>query len=251
MSRLHLPRALRWLPAAAALFALAASGGEAPRPVVVELFTSQGCSSCPPADRLLTEIGEAGVDGVEVIPLSFHVDYWNYIGWTDPFSAATWSQRQRLYAARLAGDRVYTPQLVVDGRSEAVGSDRREVRRLVAEAARRQERAAIALATASSGIALEASLDAASPETADVLLAVFETGLTTEVASGENARRTLRNDYVVRRLIPVGQLEPGATIHLEVPLDLDASWRRDHLGVAVFAQGSQSLEILGAGVLRL
>lgn len=98
-------------------------------PIIVELFTSQGCSSCPPADRFLTEL--AAREEFEIIPLSFHVDYWNYIGWTDPFSSPAWSDRQRHYARSFGGNRVYTPQMVVNGRWEGVGSNRREIARLL------------------------------------------------------------------------------------------------------------------------
>lgn len=225
----------------------------APRPVVVELFTSQGCSSCPAADRLLAVLAADGLDGVPVLPLAFHVDYWNYIGWTDPFSAGEWSRRQRRYAARLAGE-VYTPQLVVGGRAAGVGSDSREVRRLIAGAADRPAGASVDLrpgGAAAPSVALEVTLDRAAGGGADLLLAVFESGLTTEVRSGENARRTLRNDYVVRRLRPLARLAPGDTLRLDVPLDLDPAWRRDRLGVVVFVQGVESLEILGAGSIRL
>jgi hypothetical protein len=251
------PRSLSLLLATPLLAASLAGGAaeEKPRPVVVELFTSQGCSSCPAADRLLTDLGEEGLDGIEVIPLSFHVDYWNYIGWTDPFSSAEWSQRQRRYARAFEADRVYTPQLVVDGHGEGVGSDRREVRRLVAEAAARPARATVSLHSlggpAAPGVGIEARLDSAVERGADLVLAVVETGLTTEVGSGENARRTLRNDHVVRRLFDVARLEPGDTVRLELPLELDPAWRRDRLGVVVLAQDPASLEVLGAGSLDL
>src|SRR5690348_11228611 len=96
-------------------------------PVVVELFTSQGCSSCPPADRLLSKLGEDPRFAGKVLPLSFHVDYWNSIGWQDPFSSARWSARQNDYARAFRSDRIYTPQTVVNGTSECVGNDERAV----------------------------------------------------------------------------------------------------------------------------
>ena len=98
------------------------------RVAVVELFTSQGCSSCPPADRLLSKLARDPRYQGKVIPLSFHVDYWNSIGWTDPFSSNRWSERQRVYAGRVFhSNRIYTPQVVVNGRSECVGNSEGEV----------------------------------------------------------------------------------------------------------------------------
>src|ERR1051325_11483071 len=124
---------------------LACAGGDAAaspssaaspaRPVLVELFTSQGCSSCPAADRALAEIAAQPAAQRNVIPLAFHVDYWNYIGWTDPFSSADWSARQRRYGAAFGGGRIYTPQLVVAGAADCVGTDDSRLRKLVAAAA--------------------------------------------------------------------------------------------------------------------
>ena len=103
-------------------------------PVVIELFTSQGCSSCPPADRLLSRLAEEPAYRGRVVPLAFHVDYWDYIGWRDPFSSPRWSERQRDYGRSLGLGTVYTPQLVIDGRSECVGSQEGDVRREIARA---------------------------------------------------------------------------------------------------------------------
>ena len=126
-----------------ALLALAVRSDAAPSPpaaapangpVVLELFTSQGCSSCPPADRLLSKLGSDPKLAGRVIPLAFHVDYWDYIGWHDPFDAPRWSQRQQAYARAFHSNRIYTPQLVVDGHSECVGSEESEVLRRVRDA---------------------------------------------------------------------------------------------------------------------
>ena len=106
-------------------------------PVLAELFTSEGCSSCPAADDLLRRlIAEQPIDGGEVIALSEHVDYWNRLGWRDPFSSPRFSERQHEYASALGGSQVYTPQLVIDGRAQVVGSDWTAVRQAVVEAAR-------------------------------------------------------------------------------------------------------------------
>ncbi len=101
---------------------------------VVELFTSQGCSSCPPADRLLSAIAAEPAFAGKVVPLAYHVDYWNYIGWQDPFSSADWSTRQKQYAQAYDTNRIYTPQLVVNGTDEMTGSEERKVRSAIARA---------------------------------------------------------------------------------------------------------------------
>src|SRR5882724_13421492 len=106
-------------------------------PVLVELFTSEGCSSCPPADLLLQRLQKTQpLKGIQVISLSEHVDYWNQLGWTDPFSSSFFSERQRRYAETFRGDGVYTPQMVVDGRAQLVGSDSQTALRAIAEAAK-------------------------------------------------------------------------------------------------------------------
>src|SRR6266404_7069098 len=107
----------------------------APKPVVLELFTSEGCSSCPPADALLKKLDDAGsLDNVEIIAIEEHVDYWNRLGWTDPFSSPDWTERQQRYSQTLRRDGVYTPQLVVNGHDELVGSSERQVREAIANA---------------------------------------------------------------------------------------------------------------------
>ncbi|MDX1642861.1 MAG: DUF1223 domain-containing protein, partial [Thermoanaerobaculia bacterium] len=127
---------LLWLPVLAATPSSSTEGSTEQPTVLIELFTSQGCSSCPPADRLLADLADRGeLDGIVLLPLSFHVDYWNYIGWTDPFSSAEWSNRQRRYARAFGLDTIYTPQIFLNGRAEVVGSDEREVRRLIRQTA--------------------------------------------------------------------------------------------------------------------
>ena len=175
-------------------------------PVVVELFTSQGCSSCPPADRLLSKMASDPEYRGRVYPLAFHVDYWNYLGWRDPFSSARWSARQSDYA-RALGAGNYTPQLVVDGTSECVGSREDEVRRAVerALATPAPGRVELALAAGSDPQTVRATVHArfdgaAEGRRIDALVALVEDGLVTPVGRGENGGRTLANDRVVRRL---------------------------------------------------
>ncbi len=211
--------------------------------MVVELFTSQGCSSCPPADDFLGELaGRAGV-----LALSFHVDYWNYIGWEDPFSSAEATQRQRAYGRALGLRVVYTPQMVIDGRWDAVGSNRGAVEQ------------AIAAAGAAAHVAPEFAGDAASgyrvrlPETAleapaRLWLVLFDSSHETKVARGENSGRTIENRNVVRGIVDLGAWDGGA---VELPLDLapDATAGRD--GCAVIVQQDESGPVLGAAVMAL
>jgi hypothetical protein len=228
-------------------------------PVLVELFTSQGCSSCPPADRLLSTLRSDSKLGGRVIPLAFHVDYWNYIGWQDPFSSAQWTGRQQRYAKALGnGSRVYTPQLVVNGREDCVGSNAGDVRARVgaALAAAPAGRVALAATPGTEGVKVrvEAAVAAAGLERdLDVLVAVYENGLVTAVGRGENSSRTLRNDYVVRRLQKAFALPPavGSRQAGEVTLPLDRTWKRANLGVVAFLQDPATLAVHGAAVQPL
>ena len=233
-----------------ALFAREASPSPEPAPVVIELFTSQGCSSCPPADRLLKRL--AG--DPRVIPLSFHVDYWNYIGWTDPFSSKRWSERQQGYARAFRSNRIYTPQLVVSGRTGLNGSDEAGARKRIAEALASEPAGRVTLAVEPSQDRLKvkvgAKLSRAVDGPLDLWVAVYETGLTTKVGAGENASATLHNDYVVRRLEKALTLPgtAGAADSGEVVLGLDKRWQRERLGVAAFLQDPKTMAIHGAAV---
>jgi hypothetical protein len=228
--------------------------GSLPAAVVVELFTSQGCSSCPPADRLLTRLGSDPELSGEVIPLAFHVDYWNYIGWRDPFSDAAWSRRQRAYLRTLGGNSVYTPQAVIGGRRQCLGGDAPCIRAAV-EAAAAQAEGQVTLAFGSDaesavGLTVAARAPAGAPPL-DVMVAVFEKGLETPVGAGENARKTLRNDFVVRRLQRAFRVAGGESRLETVSVPLARGWRRANLGVAVFLQDPKSQRILGAAAAAL
>jgi len=223
-------------------------------PVVLELFTSQGCSSCPPADRLLTRLGEDPTLATKVFPLSFHVDYWNYIGWTDPFSSKRWSNRQRRYAQAFESNRVYTPQLVVDGRWDCVGSQKAKVDALIDKALREPPLGRVQLRLAPGDdpndlrAVAEAELTGAAPRSLDLWVALYQKDLTTSVARGENADRTLRNDYVVRRLEKAFSVDAaaGSTGSGEVSLKLEPDWKRSDLGVVAFLQDPRTQAIHGA-----
>jgi hypothetical protein len=258
--------AAAWIAASAALAAvvlLAMPSGvraaaPASGPVVVELFTSQGCSSCPPADRLLSRLGTDPRFAGKVLPLSFHVDYWNSIGWKDPFSSPRWSARQNDYARAFRSDRVYTPQLVVNGASECVGNEEgtvlARISAALAKAPAGEVRLTVEPAAGPVKVSVDAQLDrAGSRHPLDVLVALYQTGLDTPVRAGENASRTLHNDYVVRRLEKAFTLPaaPGSRHAGEVTLPVDPSWNRGALGVVAFLQDPVTLEIEGAAAQKL
>jgi hypothetical protein len=194
-------------------------------PLVVELFTSQGCSSCPPADRFLASMAKTGVlSGRAVVPLAFHVDYWNDLGWNDPYSLPAWTERQRQYA-RALNDRVYTPELVVGGAAGMVGSSTQQISAAVANAPR------LALLTASATWATDhVEVTAEAPAGADVLVAVWEDARTVAVPRGENGGETLTNHRIVRRLDRVAAAGQRGTRRVAI----DPAWRGT--GAVVFAQ---------------
>ena len=187
----------------------ATQGALAPGRALVELFTSQGCSRCPAADRLMSRLGR---EDAEI--LAFHVDYWNYIGWTDPFSSRRWSERQSAYAAVWKEARVYTPQAVVDRQLEGIGSDERWLRRTLRQrlGAERGRFAIQSVNEARGEFSVEVDLVGApggAQSIAEVWLAVTESGFKTPVGSGENAHATLANDHVVLALARLGELSSG------------------------------------------
>jgi hypothetical protein len=218
--------------------------------VVVELFTSEGCSSCPPADALLIKFREEHRDdGVEIIPLGFHVDYWNRLGWQDRFSSAAYSQRQEDYADRLKLDGPYTPQMVVDGDTQFVGNDAERARDAIAQASGRSAVADVAV-TRTTGDKLHVKVSSGSAGTADVLLAITEDNLANSVKSGENSGRVLRHAAVVRDFRKVGQIS-GGTFEADVVFKAGKDWKRADLRAVIFVQEKASGKILGASATSL
>jgi hypothetical protein len=165
-------------------------------PIVVELFTSEGCSSCPPADAFLTDLAQQRTD---VLPLAFHVTYWDYLGWKDPYSLDAATVRQREYARYLGDDGVYTPQMVVDGTTGFVGSRRSQGLGIIAAAARK----VVPVSLAQEGQTLLIKVGAGSGQ-ARVLLVGFDPAHKTHVGRGENDGRTLLETNIVRSLTLVG-----------------------------------------------
>jgi hypothetical protein len=210
-----------------------ASAGE--RPIVVELFTSEGCSSCPPADALLAEL--AGRP--DVLALSFHVDYWDRLGWKDPFSSPEATARQQRYAGLLGLGTIYTPQIVVDGRWEAVGSDHAAVARALDEARHSRPEVPVSLVVENgrARITLGPGEKAGS---ASVLLIGFDRREVSSVERGENEGRILTHVDVVRGSSEVGHFTGGAT-EIEAPV----RWHSDRVAAIVQAADGR---ILGASV---
>jgi hypothetical protein len=229
----------------------------APTIIVVELFTSEGCSSCPPADTLLQRLVDAPpVAGVEVIALGEHVDYWDQQGWKDRFSSAQLTNRQRGYSQALNTENIYTPQMVVDGRAEFVGSDAAAARRAIERAAtapRGTVQMAIAtLGTFSSSIRVTVTaldVPAAGPgDRGEIVVAVTESHLTSNVKRGENRGRMLAHTAVVRTLRAIGEAN-GRTVRCEIAID--PAWNRDHITLVAFVQESRSRRIVAAASMPL
>jgi len=182
----------------------------AERPVVVELFTSQGCSSCPPANAYLNELSR---DRRDVLALAFHVTYWDRLGWKDPFSLPAATQRQDRYGHRF-GDGSYTPEMVVDGAAGMVGSDRGDVGSAI-ENARRNSRTAAAVSVTKNGEQVSIQVGSGTGN-AKVLLIGFDHEHTTAIGRGENSGRTLTEANVVRSIRSVGQWS-GSQLRLSEP----------------------------------
>ncbi len=219
--------------------------------VLVELFTSEGCSSCPPADRNLIKLSdEQAVPQVEVVTLAMHVDYWNRLGWTDVFSSSQYSERQGSYSEKFKLDGVYTPQMVVDGQTQFVGGRLGEAEKAV-EAAAKTPKGSIVLSATDSKLGVKIS---ALPDhlPANVFVAIAESDLSTAVKNGENGGKTLRHTSVVRELKVIGEVAAGDDSYTaEIPLQIQASWKKQNLKIVVFAQVEQTGKIIGVGQLKL
>jgi hypothetical protein len=212
-------------------------------PVVVELFTSEGCSSCPPADALLGELAQRP----DVVPLAFHVDYWDYIGWKDPYASPASTQRQHDYAAALGLHMVYTPQMIVDGRTDVVGSERGDVETAIGRAAARPKLAVSIEKDAGGGYRVvipPAAPPAGGPAT--VWLALFDSARETSVKQGENGGRTLKEYNIVREWRQIGSWDGSA---LSLPLAMTGEPDQD--GCAVIVQAGPVGPILGAALMKL
>ncbi|HEV8268642.1 MAG TPA: DUF1223 domain-containing protein [Thermoanaerobaculia bacterium] len=240
---------------------LLASTAQRPNAVLVELFTSEGCSSCPPADRLLAKLrAESPLGEAVVVPLSLHVDYWNRLGWNDPYSSSAYSARQAVYAERFSEKSVYTPQMVVDGAFGFVGNDESRAREALRQAARMPKASLTILRDDAGraqpgGLALRVRVEDVPPvspgDTAEVIFVLTEDGIATNVKRGENAGRTLPHTAVVRQLSLLGRVQPGKAFEMVQLVATEKSWKAEALSAVVFVQERRSRRVLGATRLPL
>lgn len=226
-------------PLIALLFACFAPAAQTPAPsrapVLVELFTSEGCSDCPPADRLLAQLDP------QVIVLSEHVDYWDHQGWKDPFSSHEFTMRQQEYVERFHIDGPYTPQMIVDGMAQFVGSDAQSAKQQIANAGQRPK-AQIRLAPAGDDVKISVS---GAPNSAAVFVAVAQDSAASDVGAGENKGRRLTYVSVLRSLRKIGSVKRGGKFEQTVPLKAQAKDR-----IIVFLQQGTSGPVGGAAELE-
>ena len=242
----------RVLLAAALLSGLASA--QSRTPVLVELFTSESCSSCPPADAVLARLDrEQPIPNAEVIVLSEHIDYWNDTGWRDPFSSPLFSARQQDYGQAMSLKEVYTPQMVVGGRFHFVGSNWDTATKAIS-AATELPHATVKISTRGpDGAAFEVQGLPAGTKSATLLLAITENGVGFAVTSGENAGRKLTHIGVVRSLVSLGTLDPkkNGAYTGEARLNIKPAWNRRNLKLVLFVQDHDTKRIVGAASVRL
>lgn len=256
MRRFNLSAGLLALTAAASISAGADKDG-ARVPVLLELFTSEGCSSCPPADRLLEVLDQKQpVPGADLIVLSEHVDYWDRLGWRDPFSSPQYSARQQEYASKFSRDGVYTPQLVVDGRFGFVGSDGREASSAI-QRAMREPKMAIAIPNiardgnqVTARIELPASEQNTNVGKAVLYVAIADNRAESHVTRGENGGRSLAHVGVVRVLKQVGTIDLESAFAKNVTLSIQPGAGSNGMRLVAFIQDPRSGHVLGVAVQK-
>jgi hypothetical protein len=219
--------------------------------VLVELFTSEGCSDCPPAERVLAQLENEQPNGdAEIITLALHVDYWDRLGWKDSFSSHSYSERQEGYAGRFKLESVYTPQMIVDGQREFIGSSFATAQNAISEAAKTQK-ATVELATGTNAKNQNPNLkvkisDLPAHEDSYVWLAIAENNLQTAVKRGENGGKTLPHSSVVREMKLVGEIKStDKSFEVETDSQLQPEWNRKNLKLVVFVQGKDTKKIYG------
>jgi hypothetical protein len=226
-------------------------------PVIVELFTSEGCSSCPPADLLLAKLErEQPIAGTEVIALEEHVDYWNTPGWMDPFSSAEYTARQNVYEGKLGGGSAYTPQAIIDGGAQLVGSQEGALRDSI-QRGTAGAKAVVSVTGGGSGAGANTfdvsvgKVTAAKGDTAEVWLAVTEAGLHSDVKGGENAGEDVHHASIVRSLRKIAVAGAGDVAYrASQTVKVDKRWKAENLRVVAFVQEKKSRRILGGAVAR-
>jgi hypothetical protein len=228
----------------------ASGAAQARQSVVVELFTSEGCSSCPPADALISQLSKkrTAVDGIELILLGEHVEYWNGQGWRDRFSGPTYTQRQYDYVQQLHLATPYTPQAIIDGHTQTSGGNASALQQLITESARTPKSAKITIEPVAPD-KWKVSVAEAGNRKLKVIVGVTEDNLETRVGGGENGGRTLKHDAVVRELDQVGTVTNGQFEKI-VSTHSKSDWKQDDLRAIVIVQDADSGEIHGAASTR-
>lgn len=226
------------------------------KPVLVELFTAEGCSTCPPAEAMALKMEQQVLPGADVIVLEEHVDYWNQYGWIDPFSSGEWTERQRDYVSKLADKSPYTPEMVVDGQTQFVGNNGREAQQAIEKAVREPETNITVTGgkqdpkdSADFEVSVGELEGNTSGDTAEVWLAVTEDGLHSSVTRGENAGHVLNHAAVLRSLHKIGVAQAKGdktSFAADARVKFKSDWKRENLRVVVFVQEKKSRKILGA-----
>ncbi|RDX90876.1 hypothetical protein CR513_27205, partial [Mucuna pruriens] len=228
-------------------------------PVLVELFSSQGCATSPAAELVVSRLGRGDFElEMPVVVLAFHVDYWDYMGWKDPYGSSQWTVRQKAYVEALGLDTMFTPQVVVQGKAHCVGNDENALIDAITSATRFPSPTFQATFTRPAPDSLQVSLTGAlrtkvDSDGANVLVALYDSGLVTDCPRGENKGRVLSNDYVVRRLeklCTVKDISAKKTLTGMVNFSLWEGFNSSKCGLAVFVQGS-SHKIFGSQSFQL
>jgi hypothetical protein len=232
------------------------SGSTAPTSVtIVELFTSEGCSSCPPADSLLRQINLKQTDeGQLIVGISEHVTYWNDLGWKDPYSLPTFTERQSVYASRLSSEGSYTPQMVLNGRDQFVGSDGSALERALRDDTRREHFALhiVSSTNSSDGVDVRFSVAGKPSKPLDIIAVLTDDTDRSNVLRGENGGRQLQHVSVARSLTQVATLRDDGeqSVHISLPGGFSANGAAEH-HLILFAQEPHQGAILGAATMPL
>ena len=222
------------------------------RVALLELYTSEGCDSCPPADRWISALPPRGLDAERVVALGFHVDYWNYLGWNDPFAKPEYSARQRAASRRNKARVIYTPQLLLNGRDFRRMASRDDIADRVYSLNREKPvaRIRLRLARESPGTLLVHNTvvvpDAAERSAARAYLALYENHLATQVKAGENRGKQLRHDFVVRKLAGPYSIDSQGLAAISHRFEFGADWKPGDLHVAAFVQNNRTGDVLQA-----
>jgi hypothetical protein len=241
----------------ALLFSVTAFGATPATPVLIELFTSEGCSSCPPADALLRQLDTQPIPRVQLIVLSEHVDYWNHIGWKDPYSSQAFSQRQSGYAQRLGSGTVYTPQMIVDGTNEFVGSDSKEAQKAIEKSGAEGKlpvslsNIALTNGTLHGRVEIERLPEFLRARSADVYMAIALNHAESEVLRGENEGRRLQHVAVAKNVTKIGSVSKTKGFAQNANIKLEGNNDPANLRVVVFVQDPNSGKVLGAALQQI